>query len=122
MKVPRIAPAVEQAYMVPTTPPVCPRSARVSLMTMGETILRTMAGRKKMSEVLRVKFHIIGKLPNQSAEVTIFVAGRMAIVSSPPAKKIVASREGEGYLSAILPPRKLPRAMPARITPMMLRL
>jgi len=105
INVPRIDPAVEQAYMVPTTPPVRPRSARVSLITMGDTMLRTIAGKKKIREVVSVKFHIIGKLPNQSPEVTTFVVGRMEIVSIPPTMNITASTKGEGWRSAILPPR-----------------
>ena len=66
MKVPRIEPAVEKAYMVPTTPPVSPRSARVNLITTGETMLRIRAGTKKIKDVVKVKLSITGKLPNRS--------------------------------------------------------
>ncbi len=68
-------------------------------------MLRIMAGKKKIKDVFRVKFSITGKLPNQSAEVTTLVAGRIPMVSRLPARNMAASTKGEGYLSATLPPR-----------------
>ena len=98
-------PAVEQAYIVPTTPPVLPKSAKVSLITIGETILNTIAGIKKTQLVLRIKLGIKGKVSNQSAEAKNLILGRMAMVVRLPAKNIAKRTKAEAYLSANLPPR-----------------
>ena len=53
VKVPRMEPRVEKAYIFPTTLPVFSRLLSVSLTTTGETIPRKQDGMKKMMAVIK---------------------------------------------------------------------
>ena len=102
-KVPRILPAVERAYILPTTLPVCSRSFSSSLITTGVTIPRMMLGAMKSDVTIRTMRGSMGTLSNRSE--TNANMGRMARLDTPPASRIRPSVVGSGLQSAMRPPR-----------------
>ena len=100
--VPRMLPAVETAYILPTTFPVSERSARRSLITTGVTMPSMMAGTRNSTTVNITIRGMIGKARNLSD--TKWSTGSIPMLATPPASSMSPTVDGDGYLSATLPP------------------
>jgi hypothetical protein len=113
--VPTRAPTVPMAENDPTTVPVSPKDARRSLTTTGGTADRRTAGRAKADAVSRTIS--TGPEPPRARPTASPIGGATRVAMPPPTSRGPSKRAGSPR-SALTPPAQAPRAIPARITPM----
>ena len=102
MNVPKMLPAVEMAYVVPTMLPVLARSLSRSFTTMGVTMPRMTLGGKKSAVVSRT---ILGTMGSESSALDVTsIRGRMPRLETPLASSTSPRNGLRGKRSAATPP------------------